>query len=378
MSETKPKIVIIGGGFAGINVASKLESLLHKTHQIILIERKSHFYLSIGGLRAAVEPGFEKKVFIPYDKMFKFNGKVIHATVTIIHEKEVIVSTETEFGTHIEFEYLVIATGSDYPAPAKTTAHEINEGVKHIKAQQDSIKNAKKILIIGGGPVGIELAGEIATNYTDKEITLVTSANTLLSEKFPMKLRDRLAEQLKELNVKLVMGEKIDLGSSDIGDGLSPLTLETDKGTQIESDIQFFAAGAKPNTEVVRTLNESIIEEDTHLVKVKPTFQLSHDEYGHIFAVGDVTNIHETKLAYRAGQHAEIVTKNLIALINKKKLVEYKPAPEALFVTIGKTKGAGLLPMGSMVVGSFMVKNIKGKKLFADKYWKALNATPES
>ncbi|CAG8792771.1 743_t:CDS:1, partial [Racocetra fulgida] len=107
-------------------------------------------------------------------------------------------------------------------------------------------------------------------------------------------------------------------------------------GTQIESDVQFVAFGVKLNTSVIETLDHTLIEEDTTRVKVRSTLQLDHDNYGHIFALGDITNINETKLAYRAGLHADIVAKNIIARINNKKLVEYKPGPESMCITIGK------------------------------------------
>ncbi|CAG8485906.1 6475_t:CDS:2 [Dentiscutata heterogama] len=374
----KPNIVIVGGGYGGVAAATKLELALHKTHQIILIERKTHFYHSIGGLRAVVEDGFEHKVIIPYNNLFKYDGKVVHATVTTIHEKEVIINTETEWGTRIPFEYLIIATGSNYPRPGKLITDNKEESVAELVAQRSAIKNANKILIIGGGPVGIELAGEIASVYQDKEVTLIHSENHLLSEKFPKKMTNLLAKQLKELNVKLILGESVNLPSSGIGDGLSPLTLETNKGTQIESDVQFVAFGIKPNTNVIETLDQSLIEENTTRVKVKPTLQLDHDNYAHIFALGDITNINETKLAYRAGLHADVITKNIISHINNKKLVEYKPGPEVMIVPVGKAKGAVLLPFGNMVVGSFMAKNVKGKTLMVDKMWKTLNATPST
>ncbi|KAF0485057.1 FAD/NADP-binding domain-containing protein [Gigaspora margarita] len=373
--SAKPNIVIVGGGYGGIAAATKLELALHKTHQIILIERKTHFYHAIGGLRTVVEDGFEHKVIIPYDNLFKNGGKVVHATVTTIHKNEVIVDTETEWGTHIPFEYLIIATGSNQSNPAKMTADNKEEGIAEIIAQREAVKNANKILIIGGGPVGIELAGEIASVYQDKEVTLIHSEDHLLTDKFPKKMTDRLAKQLREFNVKLIFGEKVIFPSSGIGDGLSPLTLETDKGTQIYSDVQFVAFGAKPNTEVIKTLDQSLIEQYTTLVKVMPTLQLEHDEYAHIFALGDITNIKETKLAYRANLHADVITKNIIALINNKKLAEYKPGPEVMIVPVGKAKGAGLLPIGNMVIGSFMTKSLKGKTLMVDKTWKSLNAT---
>ncbi|KAF0421290.1 FAD/NADP-binding domain-containing protein [Gigaspora margarita] len=312
---------------------------------------------------------------IPYYNLFQHGGKIVHAIVTTINKNEVIVDTETEWGTNIPFEYLIIATGSSHNKPAKMTADSKEEGIAEIIAQRDAVKNANKILIIGGGPVGIELAGEIASVYQDKEVALVHSEGHLLTDQFPKKLSDLLTKQLNELNVKLIFGEKIIFPSSGIGDGLSPLTLETDKGTRIDSDVQFVAFGAKPNTEVIKTLDQSLIEQNTTLVKVKPTLQLEHDDYAHIFALGDITNVKETKLAYRAGLHADVVAKNIIALINNKNLAEYKPGPEVIFIPIGKNNGAGLLPIGSIVVGGFITKYFKSKTLMADKFWQALNVT---
>ncbi|CAG8653452.1 11142_t:CDS:2, partial [Acaulospora morrowiae] len=188
---------------------------------------------------------------------------------------------------------------------------------------------------------------------------------------------NKLADQLKELQVELVLGERINLNSVDTN-GLTPITLETNNRRVIESDIQFVTIGSKPNTEIIKTLDDSLLEPDTNLIKVKPTLELENDIYDRIFAAGDIINIKETKLAFRAGLNADIIVKNVLAKINNNSLTDYKSPPEVMFVTIGKNKGAGLLPMfGGKVVGSFMVKNLKGKSLFVDKTWKSLNAKQE-
>ncbi|RGB23662.1 hypothetical protein C1646_728004 [Rhizophagus diaphanus] len=374
-------IVIVGGGYGGYAVAQKLASKFNKSqsHQIILIERKSHFYHSVAGLRTVVEDGFEEKVSIPYDHLFDKHGpgKLIHGTVIKLNKNDLIVRTNDGEEQNITFEIAVIATGSNYPRPAKFDAENKEEGTKEIIRQREAVKNAQKILIVGGGPVGIELAGEIATVYENKkEVTLVHGEDNLLSPNFPNKLRDSLAKQLKDLNVKLILGDRIDFQKNNIGDGLSKLTITTEKEQVIESDVQFVAIGAKPNTSLVESLNGSLVDENSHLVKVKPTLQLDlNDEYNHIFAIGDITNVPETKLAFRAGLHADLVSKNISFFIDNKKLEEYKPMKETMFVTIGKKGGAGLLPMfGGLVVGSMMVRNLKGKHLFVDKYRKELNA----
>ncbi|CAI2163176.1 13485_t:CDS:1 [Funneliformis geosporum] len=379
---TKPNIVIIGGGYAGLTAAQKLSSTLSNTHQILLIERKSHFHHDIGGLRAIVEEGFEKKIIIPYDHIFEKHGdgKVIHGTVTRFNKNDLIVRKSNGQEININFEIAVIATGSDYLRPAKFIGENKDDDVKEILEQREALKNAQRVLIVGGGPVGIELAGEIASVYgNEKEITLLHGNEELLSPKFPKKLKDSLAKQLKDLNVNLILGERIDFKRYNVGNGLSQLAITTEKGQIIESDIQFVAIGTKPNISIIEHLNARLIDENTHLVKVKPTLQLDLDEYEHIFAIGDITNIPESKLAFRAGHHAELVGRNIVSYLSRKKLEEYKPAKEAIVITVGKNGGAGLLPLfNGIVVGSMISRNVKSKSLFVDKYWKMANATPEN
>lgn len=61
--------------------------------------------------------------------------------------------------------------------PAKTSATTKEEYVAQAAAIASSIKDARTILIVGGGPVGVEIAGEIATDYKDKKVVLVHSGS---------------------------------------------------------------------------------------------------------------------------------------------------------------------------------------------------------
>jgi len=80
---------IIGGGYGGVPTAQKLEAALHKTHRIILIERKTHYWHSVGAPRAVAEDNFESQLLIPYDNLFKHDGKVIHAAAVRLSDNEV-------------------------------------------------------------------------------------------------------------------------------------------------------------------------------------------------------------------------------------------------------------------------------------------------
>ena len=81
----------------------------------------------------------------------------------------------------------------------------------------DHIKDVEKVLIIGGGAVGIELAGELATGEggQKREITLLHSGSRLLSSREDLKeqLGTTLYEQLLSLNVHVILNEKVDFSS---------------------------------------------------------------------------------------------------------------------------------------------------------------------
>lgn len=129
------------------------------THRLILVEAKSHFNFVFAFPRACVKAGFERELFIPYNNLFRGNdqvGKVIQARVTAIHEHHVELDRHVpEFGTSIEFEYLLYAAGTTIPEPGRLSAESKADGIQTLKKYQDLIREAQRPVIIGGGPVGL-------------------------------------------------------------------------------------------------------------------------------------------------------------------------------------------------------------------------------
>ncbi|CAG8565226.1 5614_t:CDS:2, partial [Paraglomus brasilianum] len=317
---------------------------------------------------------FESQLLIPYDNLFKHDEKVINASAVRLGDNEVTLDKAVdEFGDKVSFKYAIIATGSDYAKPAKVEGRNKEDIVKEIGIYRTAVKKANRVLIIGGGAVGIELAGEIKTTYKDKEVTVVHPHELLINDSFPKKFRKQATARLKALGVNVILNERVQFSASDIGSGDTTVSLVTDKGTKIESDAQLVATGIHVNSGLAGTLNSELIESGTGLVKVRPTLQLDHEGYEHIFGLGDVTSVKETKMAFRAGLQADVVVKNIVALTSEKKLIEYKSGPPLMFLTLGKTGGVGLLPMfGGVLAGNWMVKSLKSKNLFVNRYWKEL------
>jgi NADH dehydrogenase FAD-containing subunit len=109
MAERK-NIVIVGGGYAGINLVHKIEKFLPSTHRIVLIDEQDFFYHKIAALRAAASEDIAEKILLPYDRLFnsETTGVVVRASVTDIKPHSVVLSKQhPKFGAEISFDYLV-------------------------------------------------------------------------------------------------------------------------------------------------------------------------------------------------------------------------------------------------------------------------------
>jgi len=163
------KLVIIGGGFAGSQITKNLENKF----RTILIDNKDYFEYTPGILRTIVEPSHKNKLQA-FHKDYLTN--FIKAEVTEVAKNYIIADNKK-----IAFDYLVIATGSTYHLPFKQENFISSTRAQVLIENFKKIELSKKIVIIGGGIVGVELAAEIATHYkkqlkeNKKELILVHS-----------------------------------------------------------------------------------------------------------------------------------------------------------------------------------------------------------
>ncbi|HEY1738294.1 MAG TPA: FAD-dependent oxidoreductase, partial [Acidimicrobiia bacterium] len=149
--DREPTVVVVGGGYGGVNVAKALDEHTH----VVLVEPKDAFVHSVATLRALVEPDFVPRIFIPYDNLLA-RGRVVHDRAVEVHPDRVVVAS----GDTIAADYVVLASGSSYPFPAKTAEHATADAIDHFRAAHDELVRADRVLLIGAGAVGIELAGE--------------------------------------------------------------------------------------------------------------------------------------------------------------------------------------------------------------------------
>lgn len=151
--------------------------------------------------------GRERYAFVPFDGITATapTGAFRHVQDTAISIRDGKVYLES--GAVIEYAYLVIATGSRGSVPAKLTSTEIDDACKEMQGVQESIQAARRIAVVGGGAVGVELAADIKSFYPEKDVTIVHSRERLLSS-FRPRLHDYVYMKLQDMGINIILKER--------------------------------------------------------------------------------------------------------------------------------------------------------------------------
>lgn len=153
-------------------------------------------------------------------------------------------------------------------------------------AENEKIKSAQSVLIVGGGPTGVELAGEISVDFPEKHVTLVHSGSRLLEFIGP-KASDKTLQWLTSKRVDVKLEQRVDLNS--VTDSNGSKIYHTTAGESIRADCHFLCTG-KP-------LGSGWLEGTILNSNLDSRGRLMVDEYlrvkgrKNIFAIGDITDV---------------------------------------------------------------------------------------
>lgn len=285
-------------------------------------------------------------------------------------------------GTTLSANYIVLCHGgapSPFPCGPMDGQTSSASVLGAMRDAQRQIAQAKSILIVGGGPVGCELAGEIKSAHPTKKIILAHSQPALLSNSSPPVFpaaTERVRAVLVEVGVDVRLGVRVlNLpaavpGNSCFITGENTFTLHSEKGDEsVTADLTYVAIGGAFQRGAKNIV--SVVDE-ANLVKVNACLQVEGMKT--VFCCGDANNHRETKLAYTGSQQAQHTVKNICNMEKGKVAVPYVGMTDkgdeygAMFVPIGPQRGVGAL--GTSVMGDFAIKMIKGKGLFSSAQFK--------
>lgn len=177
-------VVILGASYTGLKIAHSLlktTAPVVKGLKVILVSPSTHAYFNIAAPRAVV-PGLipDEKIFAPIEPAFarysSSNFEFIIGAAKSVDPAGKKVEIETESGLRtVAYDNLVVTTGSSTgPVPWKASG-SYKQFLDVLHDTQEKVKNAKSIVVGGGGVTGVETAGELGFEFgKTKDITLVS------------------------------------------------------------------------------------------------------------------------------------------------------------------------------------------------------------
>jgi NADH dehydrogenase FAD-containing subunit len=348
-------VAVIGGGYGGITAAKALDDVADVT----LVDPTEAFTHSVAAWRALLQPEWLDRIHFPYDRLLA-RGRFVRDRAVAVDGRRVTL----ESGAVLKPDYLVLATGSAYPFPAKSEEPDLATARARVLAAHDALMAARRALIVGAGPAGLELAGEIAAFAPGTRVTILDMADDVLSGPYDQALRDELRRQLDALGVELRLGTALLALPEAPPATLAPVRAVTAAGETLEADIWFRAFGVRPQAGYLDGGSLADRRDERGYVRVDRHLRVAGEE--RVFALGDIADA-DRDMAGIATMQAEVVAANIRALATGAgELAAYEPFPPLIAVPLGPEGGAG--SFGEGVAGPEAVAAVKGRDMLVDRY----------
>ncbi len=354
-------VVVVGGGFGGTLVAKSLDA----EADVTLIDPREAFVNAAASLRALTRPDWAPHAFFPYDTLLA-HGRVLRDRAVSVDPAGVTLAS----GGRVEAEFLVLATGSGYPYPAKPNpaSTSVARQLDDLRATHKELAGAGRVLILGAGPVGLELAGEITEVWPDKRVVIV-DRNAQLLPGFLPEVRDELRHHLAELGIEVRLGTGL-TGLPQVEPGRAGrFAATTDQGDEIVADIWFRAHGVRVDTGY---LADGRLTTLTEQATVPVTERLTVPGHEHVYAIGDIVALADPKMASYAMTQAEVVVRNIRAQLagEQPDTVHVVTPDRRILLPLGTRTGVGQLPTPDGVAAATpqTVQERKGADLFTARF----------
>lgn len=368
-------VIVIGGSHAGLAVSQKLLRQTSKA-AITLISPSDEYYFNIAAPRFLVKPKSlppSKYLYSIPDAFHDYPAgsfTFVKGLVTKIDYTTKSVAVALSAGSpaaptasSYNFDYLVIASGSSTPAtlgqegvrlPFKATAFE--DISKAIYEAQVKLAGAQRVVIGGAGPLGVEMAGELAEAPGSKKVTLVSRPDVLL-EGATAPMQRTAMSLLKWKNVDVLTGTTVEEAVYESHTQTWKIKLST--GKTYTADAYIATTGTVPNNEFIPKgclSSQGWVNVDEQL-RVVENGVSRNDTY----AVGDIT-CHPYRLLSRVSLQGQTVASNIAAAIERNsRIMTYSAEAQKkmMVVPVGQSTGTGHL--GGWTLFGCLVWFFKGK-----------------
>lgn len=368
----KPKVVIIGGGFGGLQAA---KALAKKPVEVALIDKKNHHTfqpLLYQVATAVLSPG---EIASPI-------RRILHRYKNI----EVVLGEVTDFdldnsklklhdGSEIAFDYLIVAAGARHSyfghdewedsAPGLKTLEDALEIRRRVllafelaerEAYLTGTKKHLNFVVVGGGATGVEVAGAIAgiaRQALAKDFNLIDTRRALVQlfeggdrilSGFSPELSKKAKEQLEDLGVEVYLNSFV----TDVADGRVKVGEKW-----MDCDVVVWATGVAASP-----LGKKLGAETDKAGRVFVKNDLSIPNRKNIFVIGDMVNLKQENgqlvpgVAPAAMQMADCAAENILNDLDGKPRKDFKYWDKGSMATIGRSKA--IVEAGSIKLSGFI------------------------
>jgi NADH dehydrogenase len=371
------KIVIVGGGFGGLKLARKLNN--KKGFDVLLVDRFNYHQFQPLFYQVATAGLDASNISFPLRKVFHKSKNV---RIRVAELKEILPSenkivTDAE---EISYDILVLAMGADTnffgnPSlagnsfPMKSTVEALK--IRHRLIQnfedaltvkdEEKLKRLMNIVVVGGGPTGVELSGALAEmkkyvlpkdypelDFSKMNIYLLEGMNKTLGA-MSEKSSARSGKYLEKLGVHVMTNTLV----KDY-DGENVILQE---GGSIPSDLVIWAAGIKGN--IPAGIDKNLIAKGN---RIRVDRNCRVQGFQNIFAIGDLAYMETPKypnghpqVAPVAIQQAKWLVKHLVLMQkNKSKHPEFEYRDKGTMATVGRHLAVVDIPKPKLRIGGFL------------------------
>ena len=371
--DERPRVLVLGGGFAGIGAALKLKGA---NVEVVLVDR--HDYHTFQPLLYQLATGLLERTAVGHSLRDLAHGQenatVHQASVTAVD----LDAREVQFAelAPITYDYLVLALGAEvnffgtegaaeHAFPMYTLPDAVRLKNHVLRKWEDADRNpdviddgALNVVVVGGGPTGVESAGALAELYRvelardypglaeDRARIILVEAGPQLFSMFKDDIRTYTEQALAKRTVEVVVGDAVAAVSA------TRVTLKS--GTVLDAHTLVWAAGLQGNA-LVRALGLEL--ERGNRIGVGP--ELTVPRYPEVYALGDIAAITDAKteqvlpqlgsVALQSGEHAgEMIARRVAG----KQTKPFRYRDKGTMATIGR---------GAAVVQMLGGRTMKGK-----------------
>ncbi len=363
----RKKVVILGAGFAGLQLARRIKN---KNLDTVLIDQYNFHQFQPLLYQVATGRLEPSSVSFPLRKVFQGEPN-LHVRVAKVEKVNTIDNVVHTDSGDFNYDYLVIATGctsnyfgnknfEQFAYPMKSTNEALALRNKillnfedALSAPTEKLEELMNIVVVGGGPTGVELAGSLAelkknilpkdypdTDFSALKIYLIEGLQHTLQNM--SEGSQRMSQQyLEQMGVNILLNSVVD--------DYNGSTLRLKDGREIRTSIMIWTAGIMGNVpagipkEAITRGNRIVVDTSNRIKGLE-----------NVFAIGDISYMEteqfpkgHPQLANVANNQAKTLASNFDNLLNNKPLASFKYKNPGTMATVGKHKAVVDLPFFS-------------------------------